>query len=274
MLENPLWCVEVLRVRGERGRVVSGQRLTTEGALIVLGRSADASVRLDDATVSRRHAELSLGTAGIRVRVVSKRGSTFVAGEVVEAGESIESSGDTLQIQLGRILLRIDVSRSPTTVSYAEAVRPLDTISHASTAPDAVSAPFFSFRWDCGTCHLQCCGVSVETYPAAARVLAAIAGGRGTAVSHADIQESVGETTNIDQQVSYLRRDLRTWVEQGIVPIETLRQRVAEHSPAMAADALEALEIRELIRRFLSSRRGYGYQISLRADDVVFDPAQ
>ncbi len=148
---------------------------------------------------------------------------------------------------------------------------PLETASHPS---DAIDVPFFSFRWDCGRCHVQCCGVPVDTYPAAARVLAAISGGRGAAVSHADIQESVGETTNIDQQVSYLRRDLRTWVEQGIVPAETLRQRVAEHSPALGAEALEAWELRELIRRFLSSRRGYGYQISLRPDDVVFDPPQ
>lgn len=278
MPENPLWCVEVVRVRGEPGRVVVGQRLTTEGASISLGRAADASVRLDDATVSRRHAELTLGPSGICARVLTERGSTFVSGEVVEAGNAVESKGDILQIQLGRILLRVDVSRSPTTVSYSEALGPLDTVSllqggrGTRGAKGASEPPFFSFRWDCGTCHLQCCGVSVETYPAAARVLAAIAGGRGNAVSHADIQEAVGETTNIDQQVSYLRRDLRTWVEQGIVSIEALRRRVAEHAPTLDADVIESMDLRDLVRRFLSSRRGYGYQISLGASDVTFDP--
>ena len=258
-------------MRGARGRVVSGQRLTTEGGSIVLGRAAEAAVRLDDATVSRQHAELTLGQAGIRVRVLSERGSTFVGGEVVPAGDCVESADDMLQIQLGRILLRVDVSRSPTTVSCPEPMAPLETVSRVS---NAVPVPFFSFRWDCGRCHVQCCGVPVETYPATARVLAAIAGGRGAPVSHADIQEFVGETTSIDQQVSYLRRDLRNWVEQGIVPVELLRQRVAEHSPALGAETLEAWELRELIRRFLSSRRGYGYQISLRPGDVVFDPPQ
>jgi DNA-binding NtrC family response regulator len=98
----------VRRVRGGDGlalRVV-GDALVALYALprsgeLVIGSGRDADVRIDDASIARRHALLSLGT---RTRIKDLGAGTLVADRALEAGEWIDMwPGDVIDI--GQVML-------------------------------------------------------------------------------------------------------------------------------------------------------------------------
>ncbi len=98
------------RVRGGEGfglRVV-GEGLVDLFALpkvgdLVIGRGAEADIRIDDASISRKHALLSIG-ARIRIKDLGSANGTRVAERALEAGDWAELSPGEV-IDLGSVML-------------------------------------------------------------------------------------------------------------------------------------------------------------------------
>jgi DNA-binding NtrC family response regulator len=85
-------------------RSSSGQVRLEEGACLV-GSGSSCDLVLDDATVSRSHAELSLVPEGVRVRDLNSRNGTFYLGQrltnaVLAPGTRISLGGALLSIEL------------------------------------------------------------------------------------------------------------------------------------------------------------------------------
>ena len=114
-------------------------------------------------------------------------------------------------------------------------------------------------------------GRHVDLFPASAQVLGALCETPGIPVHHMDIEEVVGPGTNLEQQVSYLRRTFRELVDAGTLSSDTIRERVREHASGKTVEGLDDMDIRSLMRRFVASQRGFGYLICLSPADVVID---
>jgi hypothetical protein len=75
---------------------IDGQRHQLTKPVTVLGRALDADVVLDDAGVSRRHAEVHLIGGRARVIDLGSTNGTFVDGERVHAGDLTDGSSITV----------------------------------------------------------------------------------------------------------------------------------------------------------------------------------
>ena len=79
----------------------AGARFVLDHDPVTVGRHPDSDIFLDDVTVSRRHAELVRGEAGIGVRDLGSLNGSYVNGERVE--EHPLATGD--EVQIGRFKL-------------------------------------------------------------------------------------------------------------------------------------------------------------------------
>jgi hypothetical protein len=81
---------------------VEGRIHRLAAPVTVIGRSTDADIVLDDAGVSRRHAEVHLVDGRARVIDLGSTNGTFVDGERVHAGNLTE--GSTITVGRTRIV--------------------------------------------------------------------------------------------------------------------------------------------------------------------------
>jgi hypothetical protein len=84
---------------------LDGRRIPLTRAVTVLGRAADVDVPLDDAGVSRRHAEVHVTDGRYRVVDLGSTNGTFVDGERVTAGELRD--GSTITVGRSRLVFRL-----------------------------------------------------------------------------------------------------------------------------------------------------------------------
>jgi hypothetical protein len=84
---------------------LDGRRIPLTRAVTVLGRAADVDVPLDDAGVSRRHAEIHVTDDRYRVVDLGSTNGTFVDGERVTAGELRD--GSTITVGRSRLVFRL-----------------------------------------------------------------------------------------------------------------------------------------------------------------------
>jgi adenylate cyclase len=84
------------------------------GVQLVVGRAPSSDIAIFDPTISRRHAELQVDEAGLRVRDLGSSNGTFHNGERLEDAEAVVlAPGDT--ITFGKVAFRVQPV-GPTTV--------------------------------------------------------------------------------------------------------------------------------------------------------------
>ena len=84
-----------LVVRSGGGR--AGETFVLEGAETTIGRSPDCDIFLDDVTVSRKHAVVRRGAAGLQIEDLGSLNGTYLNRKRIEAAAGLEE-GDELQI--------------------------------------------------------------------------------------------------------------------------------------------------------------------------------
>jgi hypothetical protein len=84
---------------------IDGRVYELSGSVTVIGRGAEADVVVDDAGVSRRHAEIHTGTGRIRVVDLGSTNGTFVDGERVGTGDLAD--GSRITVGRTRIVVRM-----------------------------------------------------------------------------------------------------------------------------------------------------------------------
>lgn len=91
----------------------------------VLGRSHEAAVWVDDASVSRRHAVIRVSDAGATLEDGGSRNGTFVRGEPIGEPVFLEDGDEFI---LGGVLLRFRCfARGEATAGTAHSTLPIDT---------------------------------------------------------------------------------------------------------------------------------------------------
>ena len=74
----------------------AGSRYLVTGTFTTIGRHPDSDIFLDDVTVSRRHAEISLAGDRFVVRDVGSLNGTYLNRQLIEQADL--SDGDELQV--------------------------------------------------------------------------------------------------------------------------------------------------------------------------------
>ena len=92
-----------------------GSRVPVDGELTI-GRAADASVRLDDPTVSRRHARIVLAPEGPFIEDAGSRFGVLVDGETLSAPRAL---GPGSEIRVGNVVLHMAPLPPPDTNATA-----------------------------------------------------------------------------------------------------------------------------------------------------------
>lgn len=121
--------VDALAGEGEDGRprvhVVEGpdagkEARVVEGRRIVLGRTREADLVLEDTDASRRHVEIGLRGDAVVVRDLGSRTGTTVGGRAVAAsdvvwkpGERLEIAGNVLELEFAALAELADLERAP-----------------------------------------------------------------------------------------------------------------------------------------------------------------
>ena len=88
-----------------------GGRVPIDGELTI-GRAVDATVRLDDPTVSRRHARIAVAPDGPVIEDAGSRFGVLVDGQAVTAPRTL---GPGSEIRLGNVVLRVAPGLEPKT---------------------------------------------------------------------------------------------------------------------------------------------------------------
>jgi hypothetical protein len=106
------------------------------GATMVVGRAVNSDCAVVDATVSRRHAEMTVAQNGIQVKDVGSSNGTFVNGVKVDSYFVVP--GDTLTF--GKVAFRLE-ELAPVVVPEPEpTVRRLSARCHPPAMPSPRSA--------------------------------------------------------------------------------------------------------------------------------------
>lgn len=82
------------------------------GDVVVLGRGADCTLQLDHASVSRRHAVLTLDERGWSIEDLGSQNGTWFGNERVEQGRVVRSS-NSVSVRLGDALVFVQRSERP-----------------------------------------------------------------------------------------------------------------------------------------------------------------
>jgi len=132
------YVIQLLSARPTRHRLELGES-------IVVGRSKDADLTIDDKLISRRHCELSAADDGVRVEDLKSRNGTSLNGHKFR-GEVLARPGD--QIRVGSHYLLIERSggegaRSGTTGRRRTSSRARRDPSADSTPTTAIAIPRF-----------------------------------------------------------------------------------------------------------------------------------
>jgi pSer/pThr/pTyr-binding forkhead associated (FHA) protein len=106
------------RLKGASGAVIN--QSFTLGARTVVGRADDCDLRLDQAGVAPRHAEIVVSDDGLFLRCLDAGAEVAVNGQAVETAEL--ASGDEIRIAACRFVLQAP-GLKPGKVLTAEAVR-------------------------------------------------------------------------------------------------------------------------------------------------------
>ncbi|MBD7994880.1 DUF3662 domain-containing protein [Arthrobacter sp. Sa2CUA1] len=90
---------------------IDGQRYSLNAASVVLGRSSEADILVDDTGVSRRHLEIRTEGGTVRAIDLGSTNGSYVNGQKVQ-GETILTDGSTIAMGRTRITFRLLPIRS------------------------------------------------------------------------------------------------------------------------------------------------------------------
>ena len=106
-----------------------------------------------------------------------------------------------------------------------------------------------------------------------ALAFAALARTPGVPVAEETIERASGSESMVTKHVSIIRSAIRELIEHGKLSREEMTRQILSF-PGFDARELEALSLEALMRKLILSRRGFGYILHIRADDVEFSESR
>lgn len=293
-----------LRVESVRSNspVATGTTFRIQRTPLVIGRALDCELLLTDPSVSRLHLRVDLEPDRIALTNLSRRSLTIIDGRRVEAGQRFESRYRPFAIILGTVECMLSVSYETeepawmqlaaelTAEELAHAKRTLDIPGLTSPPNDhgldgrivndplvdadqpfepATSDVFLSVIEGRAAAAVSVRGNWLELPRMTALALAALARQPGLPVAEETIERASGSESMVTKHVSIIRSSVRELIENGTLRKQDVIRQIA-YFPGFDEAELDALSLEELMRKLILSRRGFGYILHVRPDDVSF----
>lgn len=291
---------------------VAGTEFRVRRSPTVLGRALDCEIHLTDPSVSRLHLRFDLEKDRIAITNLSRRSLSILDGRSLEAGQRYESRYRSFPIIVGSVECHLRVSYEtdePTWLKLTGELTTEDFIHSKSTLdiPGLTSPPndFHLGGRVVNEAPKYDARAGVETTPhrelstepfvrviegrAAAAVsvqgnwlelprmtalaFAALARTPGVPVAEETIERASGSESMVTKHVSIIRSAIRELIEHGKLSREEMTRQILSF-PGFDARELEALSLEALMRKLILSRRGFGYILHIRADDVEFSESR
>ena len=243
------WLIRILRAPSGSPVETGSVRALTQ-ASVVLGRSPEADIVLMDASVSRRHASISLGPPAVVEALTSSNG-TFLNEMPIEPGRPLPLPSPGARLQLGGVVL--EITPLGETRPVLEVIR------------EDLGIPLLEVTWDAGQCAIRCSGRPLPIAGAASQFFGALADSPGEIVHHWDLQQLVG-TAHLAPLATAARRALAGAIRTGALDAERL---LAWHEAQTTPDPEPTMSTERLLRWVVQSRRGHGYVLNLPPHAVV-----
>ncbi len=231
---------------------------------LLIGRGPEADLRLDDRSVSRAHARLAWRGDAWVVENVSAHNGLFLDQQPIAPGEQRLLPREA-HLQVGAVLLEIHALEG--TLPFHD---PLPT---PPAPPRAQDLPFLDLLRDGDSCAVRCKGRFVAMKPSCALVLFALASSPGQVVHDWDLQEITGQSYDLPQAISGIRRAFRHLLDEGWVTPQEICDHILAVSTGPHTSDLSDLDASQLLRRFVMARRGHGYILMLPERAVRADEA-
>lgn len=279
--------------------IPAGAAFTLARRSVVVGRAVDCDVQILDPSISRLHLRIDLEDDRIALTSLSRRSLTIVDGRRIEAGQRFETRYRPFTIILGTVELRLTVSfetDEPGWVSMlAELTR--EEFIHAKETLDipGLTTPPLDFRSDTrvvtslieddeveelepflkvvegrAAAAVSVRGNWLEIPRMTALAFAALARNAGQPVPEEVIEKASGSDSMVTKHVSVIRSVIRDLLAKGELSRDDITMQIASF-PGFDEQELRLLSLEELMRKFVLSRRGFGYILHVRAEDVVIE---
>ena len=240
----------------------AGQVFEITTPRVIIGRDPRCDIHINDATVSRRHIQIRQTQQGPLLESLSKRPNTFLDKTALAAGDTTTLSGSQHYLQLGQILFRLDVDGS--TEPVHEVLEQPREVSNAAASP----LPLLSVKWSHNSCHIRCKGKLFNLFPVSARVLGTLLESPSTPVHIEEIRAIIGDGPQIEQQMTYIRQAFERLVDVNLITHDELRHQIRTNTVGAHLKRLDSMNTKQLLRYFISAKRGYGYTINLQPELV------
>lgn len=266
---------------------------------VVIGRALDCEIQLKDLSVSRLHLRVDLERDRLAITNLSRRSISVIDGCNLEAGQRFETRYRDLPIIVGSVECAITVSyetEEPAWLPFATELTaehlphnkqtldipgltsPPNDYTHggrivndpivAALKTPTPSAPiFFHVVEGRAAAAVSVGGNWLEVPRMTALALSALAKSPGVPVAEETIERVSGSESMITKHVSIARTAVRTLIETQKIQREDIYRQILSF-PGFERAELEALSLEALMRKFILSRRGFGYILHVRPDEV------
>lgn len=266
----------------------------------IVGRAVDCEVQVLDPSISRLHLRIDLEEDRIALTSLSRRSLTIIDGRRIEAGQRFETRYRPLSIILGTVEFNLTVSfetDEPGWIDFASELTreeylhaketldipglttpPLDyrsdtrvvTTTHWEEDAPEDQEPFLKVVEGRAAAAVSVRGNWLELPRMTALALAALAHSAGRPVPEEVIEKASGSDSMVTKHISVIRSVIRDLIERGELSRDDITSQITSF-PGFVEDDLRLLSLEELMRKFVLSRRGFGYILHVRAEDVVIE---
>lgn len=282
-----------------------GSLLTVEKSPAVIGRATDCDIQLLDPTVSRLHVRIDLERDRIALTSLSRRSITVVDGRRLEAGQRFESRYRPISLIFGTVECELEVSfeteepawksiaaeltadgaiindrtldipglNAPANDAFDGRVVNEETNRPRNTEPSPPAQPFMHVIDGRAAAAVSVRGKWLELPRMTALALSALCKQPGLPVAEEIIERASGSESMVTKHVSMIRSAIRELIESGDLEVDEIYRQL-DGFPGFSREELEALSLEELMRKFILSRRGFGYILHVRAEEVLIEESR
>jgi hypothetical protein len=273
---------------------IRNDSLETEGRTVELpknpciaGRSTDCDVVFKDRTVSRIHIRIDRSPERLSITNLSQKSPTIVDGSTLSPGERFESSYRNFRVILGTVQLKLEcdeefINEDPdfseemtldTDIALVNETLDLPEIRSVAAAQDRKHArdegpAFIQVVESRAACTISIRGQWLDLPRMTGLALGCLCKNAGVPVAEEVIERAADSESMVTKHVSLARSAIREMIERGSLDVEEIYRQMRAF-PDFRDEDIEAWDLNTLMRKFIASRRGFGYILYTRPEDVL-----
>lgn len=264
-----------------------GRQLELDKNPCIAGRSLDCDIVFKDRTVSRIHIRIDRSPDRISITNLSQKSPTIVDGSTLSPGERFESSYRNFRMILGTVQLKLECDEEfinqnsdfseemtlDTDIALVNQTLDLPQIRSITAARDRKESrdnkpPFLQVVQSRAACTISVRGQWLDLPRMTGLALACLCANAGVPVSEEVIERAADSESMVTKHVSLARSAIREMIERGSLEVTDIYEQMRAF-PDFKDEDIETWDLNTLMRKFIASRRGFGYILYARPEDIL-----